>query len=126
MHQVIDHVTAAEQNRDSNENRNKERHDRLLSVVHAAIQTFWKIMRSTAKTAPTGAASDISCRLVHLAPANWRPTNKFHWEETRVPCYLADPRSARSSTASISAPPRTTIADSHIHVIKPTIAPSEP
>ena len=35
MHQMVDHVSAAKQHRDTNQNRNKERHDRLLSVVRA-------------------------------------------------------------------------------------------
>ena len=40
--------------------------------------------------------------------------------------YFAVPRSARSRTASISAPANTTIAESHIQVMKPIMAPSEP
>ena len=40
--------------------------------------------------------------------------------------YLAVPRSRRSITASTSAPARITMQEIHIHVMKPTTAPSEP
>ena len=40
MHQMVDHVSAAKQHRDTNQNRNKERHDRLLSVVGASKITL--------------------------------------------------------------------------------------
>ena len=40
MHQMVDHVSAAKQHRDTNQNRNKERHDQLLSVVRASKITL--------------------------------------------------------------------------------------
>jgi hypothetical protein len=46
VHQMVDHVSAAKQHRDTNQNRNKERHDRLLSVVRAGEITLFDITRS--------------------------------------------------------------------------------
>jgi hypothetical protein len=40
--------------------------------------------------------------------------------------YFAVPQSSRSITASISAPPRMTIDEIQIHVMKPMAAPKEP
>jgi hypothetical protein len=46
VHQMVDHVSATKQHRDTNQNRNKERHDRLLSVVRAGGITLFDITRS--------------------------------------------------------------------------------
>jgi predicted DNA-binding ribbon-helix-helix protein len=51
-----------------------------------------------------------------IAVCNWK----------RRLCYFAEPRSRRSMTASISAPPKITMDEIQIQVIKPIAAPSEP